>query len=139
MVSSQGCDRLLPRRFADMLDAPEVVFIAERNTLSTNSANANLLPDGDVQHQFPDAVRGGKRSGGCCLRINSIQDFDQRWAVPGLAIEGAIELVNDELDLRHEKSLAKLARVGRTFLSNAFDFAFGSCLNPERWQESPAT
>jgi hypothetical protein len=64
------------------------------------------LPRGKVQDQFPNAVRSrnGVRRGS--FGVDSFEDFHQRWTVPGLAIEGAIQLVNSVFDLRHIHNLA---------------------------------
>src|SRR5713226_9730818 len=41
----------------------------------------------------------GARGGGCGVNVGKY--FHEGRAVPGFAVEGALELVNDELDLRH--------------------------------------
>src|ERR1017187_1497507 len=101
MISLQRLHRGLPGCFTDMLDPPEVLFIVERNALPANSANTNLLPNRDMQRQLPDAVCGRNRAGSGGFGVDSIEDFHQRRAVPGLAIESAVQLVNDAYDLRH--------------------------------------
>src|SRR5450432_792950 len=101
MISPQRRDRLLPCRVADMLNVPEVLCVAERNVSTANSAKANLLPRRYVQRQFPNTVRGGDRPGRGGVGVKAVQDFHQRRAMPGFAIEGAMELVNDEGDLGH--------------------------------------
>ncbi len=95
-------DGALPRRLGGAVDVAEVLGVGEGGLLATKPANDDLLPSGEMDDQLPDTVRlvHGTRERG--FGVDAFENFHERRAVPGLAIEGAGELVNDEFDLRHE-------------------------------------
>src|SRR6266567_4782053 len=118
MILPQGFDCLPPLLLADTLDVPEVFFVSESSHRSANSSDSDFLPAGNMQHQFPDvvALRDGTCGGG--FGVDSVENFHECRAMPRFAVEGSLELVNHEIDLRHEMILTKLDRVGRALLSD---------------------
>src|SRR3989442_254711 len=84
-----------------MLDVAKIFFVGESSRCSANSSDSDFLPAGNVQYQFPDAVafRDGTCSSG--FGVYSVENFHECRTVPSFAVEGALELVNYEIDLRH--------------------------------------
>jgi hypothetical protein len=66
-----------------------------------------------VQDKFPNTVSGRKRTRGRGFRVNAVEDFHQRRAMPGFAIKGAVELIEDEGDLGHRSNLALSTKQAR--------------------------
>ncbi len=62
-----------------------------------NPPGDHAFPGGQVQDQFPNAMGFGDGMCGSSFGVDPIENFNQCGTVPGLAIEGALELVDDEL------------------------------------------
>ena len=61
------------------------------------------IPRCDVIHQLPDGVRAGN---GMLRGLLGGDTFEQRFkrrAVPGIAAEGAVHLINDSFNFAHER------------------------------------
>src|SRR5260221_8106377 len=100
MVSLQLVEGLPPGGFAGVLDVSEILLVAERDGVAfDNSGDDDFFPCGHMQNQFPNTMPCGDGVRGRSRCVNVSQYFHEGRAVPGLAVEGTLELVNDEFDL----------------------------------------
>src|SRR5438128_6999161 len=91
----------------------EILFVGKGEHLSLKSAQDDPLPGRHMQRQLPNGVCGRHRAGRCRFSINAVEDLHQSRAVPGFAIEDELQLLNDEVDLRHGGDSSSLALVGQ--------------------------
>jgi hypothetical protein len=64
--------------------------------LAVQPAASRGVPDGDVKRELPDAMNVTQRFGRSRRRIHIPQQFKQRWAMPGVAVEGSAKLLGDK-------------------------------------------
>ncbi len=88
-------DSLAPRRFRRLRHPRKIRQPSRLPFLATQSAQPRLVPHGNVQHQFPNAVRFRYWSGRSRSRIYIRQQFEQPRPMPRVAIEGPPKLVGD--------------------------------------------
>src|SRR5882724_1192635 len=98
--------RLLPRRGIGACDAWPVLRRVEfeRQRLAVDGMARVLDPGCDVQSQLPDAVAVGNRFRSCLLGGDTVENLADRWAMPGVALEGLVELVSDKFGFSHKST-----------------------------------
>src|SRR5579864_6513848 len=86
-------DRLVPSGFADVPYGREVLFVDQLYSHATDARQNRTIPGGNVQNEFPDAVRVRYGMGFGHLGIDALEQFKKRVAMPGLSIKGTAYLV----------------------------------------------
>ena len=106
MVLAQYGNRALPRLFRCAVDVAEVLGIREGGSLPLQAPGDDLLPSGEMDDEFPNAmgIVDGTRERG--FRLDTLEDFPECRTVPRFAFEGTVELINDERDFGHGFNLA---------------------------------
>jgi hypothetical protein len=98
-------ERFSPCRIARVGDGREIFGGGKLCGNTTHAAAHGVVPCGNVEEKFPDAMRvfDGMSSGlrGC----DSLKNFEEGVAVPGLAIKGAAQIVGDVAGFGHSSGL----------------------------------
>src|SRR6185437_11420064 len=84
-----GINGLAPGSIAGVFHEREILLVREGYGRAPNSSAHGIIPGGDVQKNFPDAVGVLDRPGGRRSGIHPSQQFENRVAVPGVAFKGA--------------------------------------------------
>src|SRR6267143_417166 len=108
MVLLQRLECLLPCGFAGVVDDWKVLFVRNLAASTAQSVGYCFVPGRDVQHQFPDAVCAGEGPPRGFGRINVSQKLEQRWSMPGIALESALHLVLNSLHFTWHSALFSL-------------------------------
>jgi hypothetical protein len=87
-------DRPAPCGFTCILHRRKILFITQLHSGAASALENRSIPCGNVQNQFPDAVRvlygvnSGRRG------VDALQNFADRIAVPRFSVESAAYLVS---------------------------------------------
>src|SRR5690349_21846595 len=100
----RGLDGLPPCSSADIFHRWEVLRVAKLDGLPTGSSADGIVPGCDMQQKFPDAVSTWDRlsRSGFCAHVG--KKFENGIAVPGVAFEGAANLIGEADRFSHEES-----------------------------------
>src|SRR5207253_10655871 len=71
-----------------------------------------VAPRRRVQHQLPDAVRVARWARGRLRRRDASQVGGDRRPVPRIAVVRAVELIDDAIDLGHERTYSRSSAPG---------------------------
>src|SRR5205085_11474345 len=81
--------------------------------IASQTTTAHVFPDGDVPHQFPNAMRVSERPRVRLVCGDAGEHVTHRWSMPGVAFEGSLELIKDSLDFDHNSFSVLLIRQRR--------------------------
>src|SRR6266404_1852079 len=84
-----------PGSLASVHDRREVLLIGKIHGLAGETAANRTIPRCDVQNQFPDAVSVFEGTCGSLRGSDTVENFKQRVAMPGVSMKGAAELIGD--------------------------------------------
>jgi len=87
---------LLPRDLCRLRNRWKIVFSFELGFMASKPLYAGPIPRRNVKHEFPNAVNVSQRFRRRRFCINILQQFHQCRPVPGLAVEGAMQLIGNE-------------------------------------------
>ena len=107
----------------------EILFLRELDGYTPNAPTNGIIPGGDMQDELPDSVRVLDWPGRSGRGVDVSQQFEHGITVPGVALEGAADLVSETSSFGHERLLERFRVQGDRFFSAGTRYNFSSVMN----------